>query len=348
LTKSFDIFKININTKKELTENLSKFNGLIFFKLLKGLKELIFILKKEKPKLVYIQMNGGISCFREVLFCVVIRIISEAKIIIHFHGILKEFKRNFPFINNDTSILYKLLINFRFYFCNRIIFLSPHILQQFRPLLNFNNCKKSYIIENFTDVNFFKLRQNYNHKINILFVGRLSKAKGFFDLVEAIPHIIRINNNVVFHICGAPESENSLKRIKKKISLYEELGHLVLHGLVKGEKKKSVLSIADILVLPSYNETFSITLLEGLAQGLPIITTDVGVTSTIIEDEKNGYFMRKGNIQDLISKLTLLITNEKLRKEICRNNRTKAIERFDISLCIRKLQKIFYEEIKCE
>lgn len=345
LQYEFDIIKLNINLPSEKTEIISEKKNINLEKIYVGLNKLILLLYSEKPRIAYIQMSGDKSCFREMLYMAIIRSFSRTRIVLHFHGTLKQHKRNFPFIiQQKNNMLNKLVINICFNLTHRIIFLSKMILDEFKPILSKRNLRKSLVIENFTALELFTPLKKEKNTINILFVGRLSKAKGFFEIISIVQDIISQVNNVVFHFCGAPENEKSLFKIKMKLHELQRIGHIKLHGLVYGAEKKNIFSESDIMLLPSHNEVFPITILEGLAQGLPIITTNVSVIPTIIEEGKNGFLIEPGDIEALKDKLIYLLKNPDLRKTMSDNNRKKAAERFDIAIALQKLKQIFDEE----
>ena len=126
----------------------------------------------------------------------------------------------------------------------------------------------------------------------------------------------------------------------------QKTGLIKLHGLVYGIEKKRIFAESDILLLPTHDEVFPITILEGLAQGLPIISTNVSVIPTIIEESKNGFLIEPGDIEALKDKLIHLLKNPSIIKTISNNNRKKAAERFDISISVQKLKQIFNEELR--
>lgn len=345
LKYEFDIIKLNINLPSEKTEIISEKKRINWGKIFVGLYKLILLLYTERPRVIYIQMNGSKSCFREMLYMAIIRSFSRTRIVLHFHGALKQQKKNFPFIiYQKNNRLNKLVINTCFILAHRNIFLSKMILDEFKPILNKRNLKRSLVIENFTAIEFFGPLKKEKNTINILFVGRLSKAKGFFEIISIVKDIVRQVNNAVFHFCGAPENEKSLFKIKFELQKLQRIGYVKIHGLVYGDKKQRIFSESDIMLLPTHNEVFPITILEGLAQGLPIITTNVSVIPTIVEEGKNGFLIEPGDTEALKDKLIYLLKNPDLRKTMSSNNRKKAAERFDIAIAVQKLKQIFNEE----
>ena len=346
LNDEFELIKLNLNLPWEKTEIVSTGKRINLYKIYNGLRMLLLILHSRKPKAIYIKMNGDRSCFREMLYMAVIRTFFKARIILHFHGMFKEYRRNFPFIiQQKYRWLNRFIINACFSLSHRTIFLSESILRDFQSIMSERNKKKSSVIEHFIDSSFFSCKKKNNNKTNILYMGRLSREKGFFETMRILQDVVSVKSNVVFHFCGLPETENEFNEIRQVLNNFEKSGFIKFYGEVTGERKRRIYSEADILIFPSHNEVFPNTILEGLAQGLPIVTTKVGVIPDVIQEKENGLFVEIGNPDDIRNKLLYLLNNPELQRKMSINNRKKAKERFDISIAVRKLKSIFNDEI---
>jgi glycosyltransferase involved in cell wall biosynthesis len=133
-----------------------------------------------------------------------------------------------------------------------------------------NEPNKTSFLHNAVDINLFKpvtnkekirLRKKFNLPINkpiVLFVGRLVEKKGFDKLFEA-----RDKDYLILFVGDGDVPE----QMKNKE------GTLFLKGMPQ-EKLREMYQLADIFCLPSKNEGFPLTILEAMASGLPIITSD--------------------------------------------------------------------------
>jgi glycosyltransferase involved in cell wall biosynthesis len=111
-----------------------------------------------------------------------------------------------------------------------------------------------------------------------------------------------------------------------------------MFGWIKDRKKLfEILKESDILVFTSKpGEGLGLTILEGMSQGLPIISTKCGGPEEIINDGINGYLVDYSNDEDIVNqfveKIKLLIKNPEIYEKISKNNIEKAkewtIERF--------------------
>ena len=156
-------------------------------------------------------------------------------------------------------------------------------------------------------------RTNSQQKINIVFLGRIGKRKGVFDLLEAFAKITpeqRAQSELILAGIGQVEQANHLA---EKLSLKE---HVTFAGWVDPAKRSELLSKADVFLLPSYNEGLPMALLEAMSWGLPVITTPVGGIPEVITHNETGFLVNPGDVQQLAEALQSLIENKSLRLKL--------------------------------
>ena len=121
-----------------------------------------------------------------------------------------------------------------------------------------------------------------------LSLSRLHEAKGIEMLIEAFSIFVQNNNNNVLYIVGdGPQEYKDL--LKKKIKILKREENIFLLGELSGEMKNTIYSVADIFVLPSYNEGFGLTVLEAFRQQVPVITTTATPFNEILTYECGWY-----------------------------------------------------------
>jgi len=197
--------------------------------------------------------------------------------------------------------------------------------------------KKIGIIYNGVDTQYFYptiQSKSLTKKIIILSVGRLVERKNYAMLLKAVAKIPK-NIEIEIQIAGeGPERENLLQlanQLKLNLKLY-------------GEKFKTELveiyQQADIFVLPSKNEGMSNSVLEAMASGLPCIVSDVGGSSEMVENNKNGFVLQKNDEEHLQHKIEYLIKNPEQIELMGSNSRKKA-ESLSWDIVANNLFKIF-------
>jgi len=167
--------------------------------------------------------------------------------------------------------------------------------------------------------------------IDFTYVGRLMKEKGFELYAEAAKYITGNYSNTRFHVCG-PDEDNYRDLVKE----LSDKGILIYEGYV--DDMKEVYKRIQCTIHPTYYpEGMSNVLLESLACGRPIITTDRPGCKEIVEDGVNGFVVKQNDLDDLIEKIEkyLSLSNEE-RKQLGLNGRRKVEKEFDRNIVINK------------
>lgn len=349
LNDVFRILSVNINLPSEETENTSGRRSVNLWKAVRMCLVLLRAMQNSRPAAAIVEMNGDISCFRETIASLLIRLFTRATVVIHFHGRLTERTdwRTFPFGRKSVETFFgRFFLNLCFSFSHRVACLSSHFAEEMRPFLSPRVGAKLAIVENFVVTRDFRPHEDSgDDKMRVLFMGRLSRAKGFFDLLKAIPSIAEKCPGVEFWVCGTPETSRSLDDVKDLIRDFESRGWLKLLGVVKGEQKQEVYARADILAYPSHGDVFPVTILEALAQGLPIITTRVGAIPHLVRERENVLFSETGCISSLVQGLEFLIKDPELRASMGHANRSLARSRFDIGVAAKRFRGLLGTEL---
>ena len=153
------------------------------------------------------------------------------------------------------------------------------------------------------DLSNFYLNNNHLSKgepKKIIFVGRLIKDKGIKEFLIAAKKIVALNQDVNFLIYGEIDEHNpsSLSHEELKEMLHHQIRHMGNIPDIRIALKES-----HCVVLPSYREGMSRSLLEAAASGIPIITTNVPGCREIVEHTKNGYLCNVRDSGDLANKI---------------------------------------------
>lgn len=187
----------------------------------------------------------------------------------------------------------------------------------------------------------FRMDRIQNPGNTILFVGRLIGDKGIREFIEAAKILIKEKPNLKFKIVGELGYNN--KTAVKEEELEDWLRLSQIHYLGKVDNMKKVYEQVDIMVLPSYREGLSKSLIEACAMSLPIITTNVPGCKDVVEDGYNGFLCEPKDSVDLAIKISKLIDfTEQLRVNFGDNARRVAVKKFDEKLVIN----LYIEKIK--
>lgn len=173
---------------------------------------------------------------------------------------------------------------------------------------------------------------NKNQKINILFVGRLEESKGVSNLVKAFIKLDKEISNLKLNLVGQGTLEEKItthKNISLKSVPYQKI-HL--------EYQK-----ADIFCLPSqkttnWQEQYGMVLVEAMASGLPIITTNTGAIKEVCG---SAAVYTSGSVQELFKSLKTLIISPKKRQYLGAKARHRAVSRYNSLHAARKIEEVY-------
>jgi glycosyltransferase involved in cell wall biosynthesis len=177
--------------------------------------------------------------------------------------------------------------------------------------------------------------------VNVLFVGRFLKEKGVFELMDAVRRMRSQQVPFEMHLCGDFDHGNRSSATFDDLMAWKEEGLVDWSGRLDDVRGK--LNEADLVVLPSYREGTPRSLLEALAVGRPLVTTDVPGCRNVVDDNVNGLLVQSHDPIELADAMIKLIEDEKLREEMGHASRTLAEHRFDEREVIRQTVECYQE-----
>lgn len=180
-----------------------------------------------------------------------------------------------------------------------------------------------------------KMKNSCSNDVIITFIGRLIDGKGVADLIRAAEGIGE--NFKLFIIGEGPQKEN-LKKLSKKSKIEDKI---IFFGHKEFEEVIGILKISDIFVNPSYTEGLPTSVIEAALCKKAIIATNVGGTPEIITDQKSGFLVDPGNINQLKEKLEVLINDGTLRETLGENAYNEVKDKFSWNRSIDKYLSIF-------
>lgn len=174
------------------------------------------------------------------------------------------------------------------------------------------------------------------------FVGRLIEAKGIKEFLEMAEGILEKRKDVVFIVVGYGPLEGYVRKFIEENGLEDNVLFL---GFRKDVDK--LMKLFDVFVLPTwYPEGMPRTILEAMAMGIPVVTTNVRGCRELVEDGKNGYLVEVGDARGLCEAVEKLIKDFNSMKNICSTLIEKMINNYDVYIIIDK-QIYIYNQLIC-
>ncbi len=257
----------------------------------------------------------------------------------------KEMMQKFPYEKNivylhgtalmaqELQEVYKYFIVVSDYVGN--IFKRSNLLTPDRIKVLKNGIDYKSFVQTISQEEKRALREKYKIQqddITIMFCGRTVKEKGIKELLLAFKNMKNRDNCKVVIVGNSnfanevqTEYDKQLKEIAKEVN-----DKVIFTGFIPNKELYKIHQIADIAVVPSrFEEAFCLVVVEAMASGLPVITTDSGAIPEIVDD--TCAFMIKRDeelIQNMTEKLELLSQDEELRRKMGQNGK-KIAEKYN-------------------
>lgn len=185
-------------------------------------------------------------------------------------------------------------------------------------------------------------KNNYSMRKNILFIGRVERDKGVFELIEAVIMLKNKNiNNFLLNIIGQGADYLEIQMLIEKFELNDLV---VLRGIISDKNQiKKFYNDADLFVLPTYHEGFPRVLYEAMIFKVPIITTFVGSIPNLMIDDYNCFKIATKSAISILDVIQRVLNNYKLTTQIT-ENATNTIREY-LTIHNRSHQEIIYDNI---
>ena len=244
---------------------------------------------------------------------------------------------------NESNFLVKIIIRLTQKLIDAQIVLGFNLIPLFEPFMDKN---KIHVIPNGGNFIYEDLKISKKGKVKILFLGNFIKSKGILDFIHSGINLPKnYKNKLIFQIVGDHvDCENEINDIlNSKLNVkFENL------GILSGKEKRKILANADIFIFPTYyrNEGHPWVIVEALAAGLPIISTDRGAIIESVIDGYNGYIVNPKRPKEIAEKIIKLTDDKDLRDQMSINSLNVYKEKFTEQKLVDNFSNVFNTVLK--
>ena len=306
----------------------------VFIRSLKALRRIIMLLYNLSTKnisKVLIFSSSGLSFFEKGLM---------ARLAVFFGKKVVFAPRSGLILNDLARPKKKRFIRKVFQVSHRVVCQGKNWKDLFMSLEDNPIEEKYAIIPNWVDVNKYTVQQKENDntdKITLLYLGWVKNYKGIYDLLNAINKIKDRAPLLKVEICGHGDDYEKAVLFTKEQDLDQMIS---FHGWVDLEKKMTMFKLSDIYILPSHFEGFPNALLEAMSAGLPIIATDVGAVSSVVENNVNGLLINPKSPDEIGKAILTLYNDELLRETFAKKARETILNGYSKERAMEKFKKL--------
>ncbi|EFW90116.1 putative glycosyltransferase, type 1 [Haladaptatus paucihalophilus DX253] len=300
-------------------EGLAVFPAALF----KILVDIFKFLRLEKPDIVHVHVAQGISFYRESLFGLIASWYWNSDIVLHVHG--SSFDK---FLESSNWVL-KIYILKILSWSDCIVCLSKYWKSILEEEVDHD---RIVVLHNAVEPNDYDPTFKRKDDLTISFVSDLVPRKGVAEFLEAIQRL-ETDENLKVEIAGkGPLSED--------VEQVSDDSKVTYHGFISESEKHDLLSNSDIFVLPSYAEGLPIVILEAMAGGNMIISTNVGSIPDVF-DEQNGRFVPPKDADAIKKAIEDVSSNKEEAESIARDNRVMIEDKYSWDAHMDKLLEIY-------
>lgn len=246
------------------------------------------------------------------------------------------------FINEKEKGLFSKLINFLYKFSlsfnKKVIFQNEDDASLFARRGIVKEDQILVVNGSGIDLSYFQYREMPPKTIRFLFIGRLIKQKGIIEYIEACKALKKRYPYITCSVVGERYPNPSMLTQEE----FEDLESSAdLEYLGKMEDVRPILKESSVFVLPSYREGTSRAVLEAMATGLPIITTDAPGCWQTVNEGLSGFIVPTKDSLSLMKAMEKFIINPELIPIMGKESRKFVEQKYEVYEVNKKIIEVF-------
>jgi glycosyltransferase involved in cell wall biosynthesis len=280
---------------------------------------------RSRPDIVHVHASSRLSFYRESVYVVYTALIWKRQVVIHIHG------SDFDEFLQECGPVRSWYIQQVLSLCAEVIVLSSYwedVLQRE------TNIRHTTVLPNPIDAETFPNGDGTGGP-HFIYIANLIERKGVEEFVTAIRQLQK-TDGLPFKVSIAGDGPEA----DRMSVLANEYDSVEYYGYVDEERKRELLTEGSVYVLPTHAEGLPISLLEGMAGGNAIVSTEVGAIPEVIRSE-NGVLISPVDVDELTEALETLRTNDQLRQTMAQNNSRLVREQYTWSSISEELLALY-------
>ncbi|HKN19727.1 MAG TPA: GT4 family glycosyltransferase PelF [Dissulfurispiraceae bacterium] len=169
-------------------------------------------------------------------------------------------------------------------------------------------------------------------------IGNLYKVKGYPFFLQAAREILKTFPGAVFLIVGRGELQEALEQQAAELGLGDSIRFLGFR-----EDIPDLLNLIDIFVLSSLSEGLSLSILEAMAAGKPVVATNVGGNPEVIVEGSTGFLVPVGDPEALARRIMTFLSDPGSARGMGQEARKRVLENFSVEAMTMRYQSLYRE-----
>lgn len=277
---------------------------------------------RRRPDIVHVHSSHGLAFYRATWYVFVAKVLWRRPVVVHIHGSSFE-----AFAARDSGLA-DATQRRTFAYADAVIALSDH----WRTVLAERvDASKLVVVPNAVDPDEYTPVYGASPPV-VAFVSNHIERKGIREFVAAVEQLDEEAIDVV--IAGAGPLSSLAENLAATSS------NVDYRGFVSEAEKRRIISEATVYALPTYAEGLPIALLEGMAGGNAVVTTDVGSIPEVL-DPDSGWMLRPGDTEGIVEALRAVAADPERAEAMGRHNRQLVEEQYAWPVVVDRLVSIY-------
>ncbi len=295
-----------------------------------------------RPRVAYLSLSQNRWAFLRDALLILAAKGTGADVVAHLHG------AHFARFRSAASVPHRRFIDLVLRRIDRAVVLGEGLRGIFGPAVAPERVR---VVPNGVDVRSDDRapagagRASRARPFRVLFLGVLDETKGFRELIRALPALRRASPGAELIIAGRWESELLRREVWREIDELELEEAVRFTGVVTGEPKATLFDEADVFCLPTFYplEGLPVVILEAMAAGLPVVSTERGAIPDVVRDGESGFLIPERNPRALAEALATLAHDPALRTAMGERGRALQREHYTAARFAGRIAEVLLE-----
>jgi len=294
------------------------------------LLELMKIVRKEKIDLIQAHLLGS------GVYCSIVSLLTRVPVVVTLHGLVD--------VDGERFLSAKFFIINKF--SNRLVLVSKDLLSHLRGIVALNDEAIS-VIYNGADLKSYALEKHQKLKVELGLnsadvligsVGNVRPAKAYDILLRAAALLAQREPRVKFLVVGDTENNlfQEISALRSELSLDETVFFLGFRQNIP-----EFLAGIDIFLLSSISEGCPVSVAEAMASHVPMVVTDCGGVSEMVEDGSSALMCEPGSPEAILGSLERLLNDHVLREKLAKNGWEVSKLKFSMNAMLNSYRSIY-------
>lgn len=276
--------------------------------------KIIITLLNKRPKICYFALcPNGAAFYRDTLIIAILKAF-RVKRIIHLHG-----RGLIGASNSIKSTIARYSMSGA-----DVIHLSETFWQELNGLIP---RKRFWIVPNCAeDLSQCRRKRHAHEPINFFYFSNFVRGKGALYILQAAKILYHQQVRCRISLAGGwsdMELKSDIERWKSENSDIVASGFVTFHGPLYGQDKIDFITKGDVLVFPSYIDTFPLVVVEALSAGKPVIASATGAIPEILGNGEGGLVFQEHNVIELVEHVKTLTNDSSLIRKLSDSGRLR-------------------------